>query len=120
MNANLLSLVQQALGNDFAGMAGKLLGESTDSTQSALGSLLPAVLGGIANKGATPGGAASLLSLMNGANLDTNALGNIAGLFGGGGSGINSLMKLGTSSLVPALFGDKAGGLVNTLSATRG
>jgi hypothetical protein len=35
----------------------------------------------------------------------------IAGLFGGGGSGVNALLKAGTSSLVPALFGDKSGAL---------
>ena len=37
------------------------------ATQSALSSLLPAVLGGIAQKGATPQGATGLMSLINGA-----------------------------------------------------
>jgi len=120
MNANLLSLVQQALGSDFAGLASGFLGESAGSTQSAMSSLLPAVLGAVANKGATPGGAAGLLSLINGANLDTGTLGNVAGLFGAGGSGINSLLKLGTNSLVPALFGDKSSALVNALSSASG
>jgi len=120
MNANLLSLAQQALGSDFAGLAGNLLGESAGATQSALDSLLPTVLGSIANKGATPGGAAGLMSLINGATLDTSVLGNIGGLFSGGGSGINNLMKLGTGSLVPALFGDKSGALVSALSSASG
>ena len=120
MNANLLSLAQQALGSDFAGLAGNLLGESAGAMQSALDSLLPTVLGSIANKGATPGGAAGLMSLINGANLDTSVLGNIGGLFGGGGSGINNLMKLGTGSLVPALFGNKSGALVSALSSASG
>jgi outer membrane protein OmpA-like peptidoglycan-associated protein len=120
MSANLLTLAQQALGGDFAKLAGQFLGESQSSTQSALTSLLPAVLGGIAQKGATPSGAAGLLSLINGANLDVNSLGNLAGLFDGSGSGINSLLKAGTSSLVPALFGDKSGALVNALSSASG
>jgi len=120
MNANLLSLAQEALGGDFSKLAGQFLGESQGATQSALGSLLPAVLGGIAQKGATPDGASSLLSLMSNSSLDTGLLGNIAGLFGSGGSGASSLMKLGTSTLVPALFGDKAGGLVNALSSASG
>ena len=111
MNANLLSLAQQALGGDFSKLAGQFLGESPGSTQTALSSLLPAVIGGIAQKGATPQGATGLMSLINGANLDVGSLGNIAGLFGGGGSGVNALLKAGTSSLVPALFGDKAGAL---------
>jgi outer membrane protein OmpA-like peptidoglycan-associated protein len=120
MNANLLSLAQEALGGDFGKLAGQFLGESPATTQSAMTSLLPAVLGGIAQKGATPGGATSLLSMINGANLDTSALGNIAGLFGVGGSGANALLKAGTSSLVPALFGDKGGALVNALSSASG
>ena len=120
MNANLLSLAQEALGGDFSKLAGQFLGESQGSTQSALTSLLPAVLGGIAQKGATPDGATSLMSLINGANLDVNSLGNIAGLFGGGGAGVSGLLKAGTSSLVPALFGDKSGALVNALSSSSG
>lgn len=120
MSTNLLSLAQQALGSDFSKLAGQFLGESPDATQSAMTSLLPAVLGGIANKGATTEGASGLMSLIKGANLDVNALGNIAGLFGGGGSAMNSLMKVGANSLVPALFGNKSGGLVSALSSAAG
>ena len=48
MSDNLLSLVQSALGDDFAKLTGQFLGESVPSTRSALTSLLPAVLGGAA------------------------------------------------------------------------
>src|SRR5512139_2087754 len=120
MSANLLSLVQDALGGDFAKLAGQFVGESVPSTRSALSSLLPAVLGGVAQKGATPEGASSLLSLVNGSNLDTSILDNVAGLFGTGNNTMSALMKLGTSTLVPALFGDKAGGLVSALAGTAG
>jgi outer membrane protein OmpA-like peptidoglycan-associated protein len=115
MSVNLLSLAQQALGGDFSKMAGQFLGESETSTQSAMSSLLPAILGTVAQQGATPHGAASLLSAINNPQIDTGILGNVASLFGGGGSGMQTLMKLGSSTLVPALFGDKAGGLVNAL-----
>jgi hypothetical protein len=120
MSTNLLSLAQSALGGDFSGLAGQFLGESTGSTQNALTSLLPAVLAGIASKGATSDGAAGLLSLINRSNLDVGSLGNIAGMFGSGGGGINALMKAGTSNLVPAIFGDKSGALVNALSSASG
>jgi hypothetical protein len=120
MNANLLSLAQGALGGDFSKLAGSFLGESPTATQGALSSLLPVVLGSIAQKGATSDGASSLMSLINSANLDTSGLGNIGGLFGGGGSGVSELMKAGASRLVPALFGDKSGALVNALSSASG
>jgi len=120
MNANLLSLAQNALGGDFSKMAGQFLGESPTATQGALSSLLPAVLGSIAQKGATADGASSLMSLMNSANLDAGSLGNIGNLFSGGGAGVTDLMKAGTSRLVPALFGDKSGAVVNALSSSSG
>ena len=120
MNANLLSLAQEAMGGDFSKLAGQFLGESPGATQSALALLLPAVLGTVAQKGATTQGASGLMSLINGANLDVSSLGNIGGLFGGGGAGANALLKAGTSSLVPAVFGDKSGALVNALSSASG
>jgi outer membrane protein OmpA-like peptidoglycan-associated protein len=120
MSTNLLSLAQQALGGDFAKLAGQFLGESEGMTQAAMTSLLPAVIGGIAQKGATPAGASSLLSLIGNSALDTSSLGNIAGLFGNGGAAANALLKTGTSSLVPALFGEKSGALVNALASASG
>jgi outer membrane protein OmpA-like peptidoglycan-associated protein len=120
MNDNLLALVQQALGGDFSRLASQFLGESQGSTQSALGLLLPVVLGGIAQKGATPQGATSLMSLINSSNVDTGALGNIDGLFGGGGGGVNALMKAGAGGLVSSLFGDKSGALANALASSSG
>ena len=120
MSTNLLSLAESAMGSDFSRLAGQFLGESTSATQGALTSLLPAVLGGIARKGATADGATDLMSLIKHSDLDVGSLGNVAGMFRGGGSGVKALMKAGTSSLVPALFGDKSGALVNALSSASG
>lgn len=120
MNDNLLALVQQALGGDFAKHASQFLGESQGSTQSALGLLLPVVLGTVAQQGATTQGATSLMSLINGANVDTGVLGNTAGLFGGGGGGVNALINSGAGGLVSSLFGDKGGALANALASSSG
>src|SRR5580765_8567520 len=120
MNSNLLSLAQTALGDDFSRQAAQLLGESPGATESAMTSLLPAVLGTIAKKGATLQGAAGLMSLIGGASLDTSSLGNVAGLFGSGSAGMSSLLKTGTNALVPSLFGDKSGAVVNALSSASG
>ena len=54
MNANLLSLAQEAMGGDFGKMAAQFLGESPESTQSAMSALLPAVLGSIARRARRP------------------------------------------------------------------
>jgi outer membrane protein OmpA-like peptidoglycan-associated protein len=108
------------LGGDFSKLASQFLGESPAATQGALSSLLPAVIGSIAQKGATAEGASSLMSLLSSVNLDTSALGNIGNLFSGGGAGASDLMKTGASRLVPAIFGDKSGALVNALSSSSG
>jgi outer membrane protein OmpA-like peptidoglycan-associated protein len=122
MSANLLSLVQQSLGTDFSRLAGQFIGESEGATQTAMSKLLPGVLGMIAQKGSTQQGAASLMSQINSANIDSNLIGSIGNLLAGGtgNSTMQSLLKLGTGTLVPALFGDKAGGLVNSLASISG
>jgi len=120
MTINLLALAQNALGSDFANLSGQFLGESTSSTQSALSSLLPVVLGGIAQKAQTGNGLTQLMGLLNGPELDTSVLDNVRGLFDAGGSGISSLIRLGSTTLLPALFGDKAGGLANALAGMSG
>jgi outer membrane protein OmpA-like peptidoglycan-associated protein len=120
MSFDLLSAAKSALGGDFARQAAQLVGESPTTTQSALSSLLPAVIGVVAQKGATSEGASSLMSLINGANIDSSLLSNVGSLFAGGGGAANDLLKTSTTRLVPALLGDKAGALVSTLSSMSG
>lgn len=120
MNANLLALVQDSLGGDFSKLAGPFLGESQDATGRALGALVPAVLGTVAQQGSTPDGASKLLSLIESTKLDASSLGDVAGLFGSGGTGAQALMKTGTDKLLPALLGDKAAGVADAVSATSG
>lgn len=120
MDTNLLALARNAIGGDFSKLAGQFLGESPGNTQSALDSLLPTVLGGIARKGATADGAADIMSQVTRSNLDAGLLDNIGGMFGNGGAGVSSLMKAGTNDLVPALFGGKSGALVSALSSASG
>jgi len=116
VHGDLLTRVQDAMSDDFSKLAGQLLGESPGAIQSALASLVPVVLGSVAQKGATPESASDLLSLINSANLDVTLLGDIARLFGGSGADL----RAGTSSLVPALFGDKSGAHINALSSASG
>ena len=59
MAINLLELVSKSLTPDtLKGMSG-FLGESNSAVQSGMGVLLPALLGGLASKAATPSGASS-------------------------------------------------------------
>jgi outer membrane protein OmpA-like peptidoglycan-associated protein len=75
------------------------------------------LLGSVAQKGSTPGGASSLLSLLQGLNIDTSLLNNIAGLFSGDAAGANSLVNMGMN-LVKTFFGDKSDALTDALAST--
>jgi outer membrane protein OmpA-like peptidoglycan-associated protein len=115
MSINLLGLATQALGGNFGNLASQFLGESPSATQKGLDAILPAIIGGLAQKGSTPDGAAGLLSLLNGPSVNSDLLSNVAGLFSNGGSQASGLLSTG-ASLLGGLFGDKAGGLASAVS----
>jgi outer membrane protein OmpA-like peptidoglycan-associated protein len=118
MAINLLEMLTEILGSEFAKQASEFLGESESTTKSALGLALPVLLGGLAKQGSTLDGAASLLKTLGGSNVDTGLLGNIAGLFSEKGK-TDSLVTLGTS-LLGNVFGDKVGSIASTIGSLTG
>lgn len=118
MAINILELLTEALGGQIAKQASEFLGEPENNTQSALGMVLPALLGSLAKQGSTAEGAGSLLKTLGGANIDSSILGNIAGLFSEK-SKTDSLVSLGTT-LVGSLFGEKAGSIASTIASLTG
>lgn len=100
-----------------------MLGESDSGIQSAVGSMLPALLGGMMSKAATPKGAGDLFKMVQGLNIDTGSLGNIAGMLAGaagGGGGASALQSMGTSLLTGLLGGDKTNNLASALASVAG
>ncbi len=118
MATNLLEMLTETLGSQFAKQASEFLGESESTTKSALGLALPALLGGLAKQGSTLDGAAGLLKTLGGSNVDTGLLGNIAGLFSEKGK-TDSLVTLGTS-LLGNVFGDKVGSIASSIGSLTG
>jgi outer membrane protein OmpA-like peptidoglycan-associated protein len=118
MAINLLETLTEALGSQIAKQASEYLGEPENTTKSALGFILPALLGSLSKQGSTPDGADSLLKTLGGANIDSGLLGNIAGLFSDK-TKTDSLVSLGTS-LAGSLFGDKVGSIVSTIASLTG
>jgi len=118
MAINLLEILSETLGGQIAKQASGFLGEPEGNTKSALGMILPALLGGLAKQGSTLDGAGNLLKTLGGANIDSGLLGNLAGLFSDKNK-TDSLVALGTS-LVGSLFGDKAGSIVSTIASLTG
>jgi OmpA-OmpF porin, OOP family len=117
MAINLLDMLKGAIGNELTGQASKLLGESSSGTQSAIGAILPALLGGMVKQGSSLDGATKLLGLITGSGVNANIMGSLGSLLGGGNS--SAITSLGTQ-LIGSLFGDKAGGLASAIGTVSG
>lgn len=117
MSINLLDLVKDQVSGVLAKQASSYLGESESTVNSAIGSLMPTILGSLVQNSSTSSGAQNIMNLIEG--LDMNSLGNIAGLFGGGSNNVNSLLSSG-GGIVKSLFGEKESGIVDLISGLSG
>jgi hypothetical protein len=119
MVSNILELFSGGPSQSMVGAVSKMLGESESGVQSAVSSLMPAMLGSMMQKSSTTQGASDLFKMVTGANVDPGMLSNVAGMLGGGAS-TDKLLSTGTS-LVSGLFGgDKVSGLASALSSVAG
>jgi OmpA-OmpF porin, OOP family len=117
MSINLLDLVKDQVSGVLAKQASSFLGESESSVSSALGSIMPTLLGSVLDKSSNPSGAQGIMDMVG--KLDLGALSNIAGLFGGGASSVNGLLNSG-GGIVESLLGNKMGGAIDIISKLSG
>lgn len=107
MSLNVIDLIKGQLGPALVSQAASQLGESESGISKAIGGLLPAVVGGLANNSDNP---AVLDAITNASS--SGILGNLLG----GSTNNNSWI----SSLLSLIFGDKVNGLVNTIATYAG
>ncbi len=102
MSTQIFDLIKGQLGSSFISDASNQLGENESGISKAIGAILPIVLGGLANNS------------NNSTVLDTISNSSSSGLLENliGNSSNNPLI----STILSAIFGDKVGGLVNTIS----
>jgi outer membrane protein OmpA-like peptidoglycan-associated protein len=117
MSINLLDLVKDQVTGQLAKQASSFLGESESSVTSALGGIMPALLGSVVQKSATPSGSQGIMDVIS--KLDLGSLSNIAGLFGGGAPKVNGLLNSG-GGIVDMLLGNKTGGVIDIISSLSG
>lgn len=98
MSVNLLNLFNDTISSELSAKAGKFLGESTANTDTALITILPAILGGLVHKGSSPDGATSLLEFMDRESIDGSLL-EKSGEFLDGGKNTHKLLDTGESFL---------------------
>jgi len=118
MAVNLLDLVSRAITPDAVQGITRFLGESDTAVQSGIGTLVPALIGGMAAKASTPAGASALQSLINSSAVDPGLIGNLGSLLSSGQS--STLLQQG-GNLLSGLFGaDKTSGVTSALAGITG
>ena len=118
MSINLIDIVKQQFTGDMLDKVTSLLSEDKSSINTGLNTVLPSILGGMANKATDINGAQSLLTALTSGNHDGSIFSSLGSLLGGG-SATQGLMNSG-SGLVSSLFGNKLGGIVDFISSHAG
>jgi len=118
MSINLIDIVKQQLTSGVLDKAASLLGEDKQAVSTGLGAVLPALLGGMANKATDINGAQTLLTALSSGNHDGSIFSSLGSLLGGG-SATQGLMNSG-STMVNSLFGNKTGGIIDFLASHAG
>lgn len=108
MSLNIIDLIKGQLGPALVTQAASHLGESESGIAKAISGLLPAVIGGLANNSTNPN---VLDSISNPSSH--GMLGNLLGLATNNNTSV-------VSGLLTSIFGDKVGGLVNSIATYAG
>lgn len=106
MSLNVIDLIKGQLGPALVSQAASQFGESESGISKAIGGLLPAVVGGLANSADKPGVVDAITQASS-----SGILGNLLG-----GSSSNPII----STLLSSIFGDKVSGLVNSIASFSG
>ena len=120
MSVNLMELLTSSVGSKLLGPASKFLGESESATNSALGGILPSVLGGLMDKSSDSAGAGAIMDLLS--KSDDGILDNVSDIFSGGSNsgGISNLLSGGSGALGLLFGNNKLGSLVDLITSSSG
>lgn len=106
MSLNVIDLIKGQLGPALVSQAASQFGESESGISKAIGGLLPAVVGGLANNADNPGVLDAITKAPS-----SGILGNLLG-----GSSSNPII----TNLLSTIFGDKVSGLINSIASFAG
>jgi outer membrane protein OmpA-like peptidoglycan-associated protein len=115
---SFLNQLTSEFGGETLNRIASVIGESPGKTQTALSSVLPAIMSGLATKASTTQGATELLDVMKRNNLDTGQYAEVAGAIGAPNAATN---LIGTgNSLLSTLFGSQTKGLTDWVASHAG
>jgi OOP family OmpA-OmpF porin len=115
---NLLELLRREFSSDAVAKIASAVGEPPAKTQSAIGALLPALLGGLASRASSSQGAGDLFKLLDQSGIDGSRYTNLGDALSASG-GASELMRVGRS-LASSIFGNREDTLVNAVSGSAG
>jgi len=118
MAFNLLEALSSTIGTQLGSQGSRMFEESAGNTQSAVGAILPALLGGLMKQGSSTEGATGLMKLLSGPNVDAGLATNPGSALGGGAN-TNALLNSG-ANLLKGMFGDKTTAMGNAVSSASG
>lgn len=115
---NLIELIGKQLTPDVVDTLGSLSGISPAQTQSALGAVVPGLVGALAQQGGTPAGAQMILDLVGKHTGGMDVLGNLAGLLGGSDSSQNLLSS--GADIISSLLGGNTSKIIDVIASIAG
>lgn len=115
---NLLDMLKDQMGSAVMNKAAEYLGESSSNTQSAMGTIMPAMLGGVINQASTTDGIKGLMDMFSKGDNHSDLLGNMSNLLGDS-NGFNNILNMG-GPIVKMLFGHKLDGVLDMVSGQSG
>ena len=118
MAVNLLDMLQSQLGGAAMSQIGKLVGADESKASSAMGAILPTILGSVMSKGSSSSGAAGLMNMLNDGGHDGGIFDNLGSLLGGGESS-NGLMNTG-GTVLNFLMGNKTQAITDMIMNVTG
>lgn len=118
MNPNVLDMFNATLGGPLMRQVSSYLGESEDSTRTALRSTGPALLAGMIQRAASPSGVGELFRAVTADSVDPGIAGKLAGMFANRGT-LGSLLGSG-ESLSGLLLGPRTADVSNAVADVSG
>lgn len=114
---NLMDMVKDQISGPLASSAAGFLGESEANVGSALGGIMPGLMGKIADMASDESGAQGILDMAKG--VDSSMLDDIPGLMAKGPDAINGLMNSG-GGMLTSLLGSNQGGFISKIAGMSG
>lgn len=116
--ANLLDGIKDMMTDAVIDKVSGMVGLNSSSTSSAIGTFLPALIGGVINKGSSASGAGALLDLFTKNKMGDGNIGDILGVLGDSDQS-SSWMDMG-GDLLGSIFGNQQSSVLDLLLGATG